>query len=204
MPTSDRPARVDRPGLTRRTVLFAGPMVTVAAITASCGLRLETDPPPPAAPLPPTADELARERAATEVAALLGQVDAVRRTRPDAAAPLAVVAAAHRAHLAALRPARSTPTDIPTSMQTGTPTDTPTDTPAGTPPDTPPDTPADTPTGKPSASPPTLAALVAAEQDAAAALLADLASVGSPTARLLASMAAAMRVHAIVLRRAAS
>lgn len=192
MPTSDRPARVDRPGLTRRTVLFAGPMVTVAAITASCGLRLETDPPPPAAPLPPTADELARERAATEVAALLGQVDAVRRTRPDAAAPLAVVAAAHRAHLAALRPARSTPTDIPTSMQTGTPTGTPTDTPAGT------------PTGKPSASPPTLAALVAAEQDAAAALLADLASVGSPTARLLASMAAAMRVHAIVLRRAAS
>ena len=184
MPTSDRPARVDRPGLTRRTVLFAGPMVTVAAITASCGLRLETDPPPPAAPLPPTADELARERAATEVAALLGQVDAVRRTRPDAAAPLAVVAAAHRAHLAALRPARSTPTDIPTSMQTGTPTG--------------------TPTGKPSASPPTLAALVAAEQDAAAALLADLASVGSPTARLLASMAAAMRVHAIVLRRAAS
>ena len=200
MPTSDRPARVDRPGLTRRTVLFAGPMVTVAAITASCGLRLETDPPPPAAPLPPTADELARERAATEVAALLGQVDAVRRTRPDAAAPLAVVAAAHRAHLAALRPARSTPTDIPTSMQTGTPTGTPTGPPTGPPADTP----TGTPTGKPSASPPTLAALVAAEQDAAAALLADLASVGSPTARLLASMAAAMRVHAIVLRRAAS
>lgn len=107
MSSSKRPARTDRDGPTRRQALILGG--GALALTSGCGLRFETDPLPPAPPAPPTIDELARERAAALAAGLLAFVSAVRRTRPDAARALDAMAADHRAHLAALRPASTTP-----------------------------------------------------------------------------------------------
>ena len=85
--------------------------------TSGCGLRLETDPPAPLPPAPPTVDELARERAAVRAAQLVGLVAAVRGSRPDAARALVPLDADHRAHLAALRVTPSAPS-TPTAAAT--------------------------------------------------------------------------------------
>ena len=164
MPSSERPPRHDRGGLTRRRALAVG-AAAVAAGTTGCGLRLESGPAPAPTPEPPTADELARARAEVQTARLLALVAGVRRTRPDIARELDQVAADHRAHAAALRPSPTAPTAA--------------------------------------APPPTavaaLPALIAAEQAAARTALADLTAVGPTTARLLASVGAALLVHVDLL-----
>ena len=161
MPSSERPPRHDRGGLTRRRALAAGAAAVVAA-TTGCGLRLESGPAPAPTPEPPTVDELARERAAAQADRLLALVAAVRRTRPDIARELAQVAADHRAHAAALRPSPTTSTVLEPPL-TAVPT------------------------------------LVAAERAAVSAVLADLAAESPSTARLLASVVAALQVHVDLL-----
>ena len=134
-------------------------------LTSGCGLRLESGPPAPLPPAPPTVDELARERAATRAAQLLVLVAGVRKSRPDAGRALAALDVDHRAHLAALSPVPAALTSTPTAA-----------------------TPA-----------PSLPRLLAAERSAAAAALADVAGTGATTARLLASVAASLQVHVVVL-----
>lgn len=163
MPSSERPPRHHRGGLTRRRALLAAAVVVG---TTGCGLRLESGPAPTPTPVPPTVDELARERAAGWADRLLALVAAVRRTRPDLAGELAQVAANHRAHAAALRP---TPTASTSATVTAAPA----------------------PTAVPT--------LVAAERAAVSAVLADLVTVSPSTARLLASVAAALQVHVDLL-----
>lgn len=134
-------------------------------LTSGCRLRLESDPPAPLPPAPPTVDELARERAANRSAQLLDLVAAVRRSRPDTARSLAALEADHRAHLAELRPLPAAPTSTPTATTAAA----------------------------------SLPRLLSAERSAAAAALADVAGTGATTARLLASVAASLQVHVLVL-----
>gem|GEM_PF-5774639 len=165
MPSPQWPPLHDPGGLSRRRALVVGAAAVLAG-TTGCGLRLESGPVPAPTPEPPTVDELARERAAAQADRLLALVAAVRRTRPDIARELDLVAADHRAHAAALRPSPATST-VPAPPPTAVPTAVPT--------------------------------LVSAERAAVRAVLGDLPAVSPSTARLLASVAAALQVHVDLL-----
>lgn len=131
-------------------------------------------------------DELARERVAARADVLLALVSAVRLARPDTSRQLAVVAADHRAHAAALRPAPVAPSQSASAATAPAPNVTPTVT---APKITAPKVTARTAIG----------VLTAAERAGAGTALADLEAVGPATARLLASVAACRRVHVEVL-----
>lgn len=167
-----------REGPTRRQALVAAALMV--STSAGCSLRLERAGPRPAPTPTPTLtpDDVARARLAATADVLGAAALALQRARPALRAALAVVVADHRAHAVAARPM---------AAGSGSPAT------ARTPTSTPPSVTRATPG-------PTLAALIAAEQAAATAALADLADVGPVTARLLASVAAALQVHVELLR----
>jgi hypothetical protein len=147
-------------------LLGAGALATLTG----CRVRLESD--PLTTPPPPTADELARQRAAADADRLLELIDDVRRLRPDAATLLGQVATEHQAHLAALRlpPATTTPTPKPATTPSATPTP---------------------PLTKATA----LAVLARDEKQAADLARADLPDVSADLARLLAAIGASLDCH---------
>lgn len=126
-------------------------------------------------------DELARERVAARADVLLALVSAVRLARPDTSRQLAVVAADHRAHAAALRPAPVAPSQSASAATAPAPNVTP------------------TVTAPKITARTAIGVLTAAERAGAVTALADLDAVGPATARLLASVAACRRVHVEVL-----
>jgi hypothetical protein len=151
-------------------VLRAGVAAGAAALLAGCGVRVGSRT-GPATPVPPGADELARERVARDADALLALATRAAALRPADRALLAAVAADHRAHAAALRPAP------PGSATPASPAASP---------------PAD---GAPVTAAGALPTLVRAERAAAAAATAELDRVGGEVARLLASVAASRSLH---------
>ncbi len=164
--------------------------------TTGCGLRLQGGPTPSPTLAAPGADELARARAEAQAQRLLALVSAVRRQRPDLSSELALVAADHRAHAAALR-APEAGRAAPTSAAARTPEAAGTTAAAGTPGSThtkgaPPSVPA-------VSARTALVTLLGAERVGQASALGDLQVVGPSTARLLASVAAALQVHVDLL-----
>jgi len=164
VPTPSWPTGQGRPG--RRAVLRAGVAAGAAALLAGCGVRVGSRT-GPATPVPPGADELARERVARDADALLALATRAAALRPADRALLAAVAADHRAHAAALRQAPAT------SAAPASPA----------------------PAGPPVTAAGALPALVRAERAAAAAATAELDRVGGEVARLLASVAASRSLH---------
>jgi hypothetical protein len=147
-------------------VLGAAVAAGAGALLAGCGVRVGS-PAGTATPVPPGADELARERVARDADALLALATRAAALRPSDRALLAAVAADHRAHAAALRQAPAT------SAAPASPA----------------------PAGPPVTAAGALPALVRAERAAAAAATAELDRVGGEVARLLASVAASRSLH---------
>jgi hypothetical protein len=154
---------------------MAGVLLTGAAVTSLTGCRLRLEQEPVTVAPPPTADELARGRAAQDAERLLMLLDDVRRLRPDAAVVLGTIASQHEAHVAALRPPAAT-TPSPTSTAAGTPTG----------------------TGLTKGT--ALLALASGEEAAAARARGELAGVSGDLARVLAAIGASRDCHADALR----
>jgi hypothetical protein len=134
----------------------------------------------PAFSLPPGPDELARERVAQDADALRALAARAGALLPADRKLLAAVAADHRAHATALRPASGTGSSARTSAG-GSPT-------------------SPSPTSPPAVTAATaLPALVRAERAAAAAATAELDRVSGDVARLLASVAASRSLHVRML-----
>lgn len=165
----------------RRQVLrLGGLLVGAGAVTTLAGCRLQLEQDAVVTPPAPTADELARRRAAADADRLLELIGDARRLRLDAAAVLGRIATDHQAHLAALvLPASvTTPSPKPTAGATASATATPAMTRASA-----------------------LAVLAAAETSSAARVRDDLQDVSGDLARLLGSIGASLDCHADALGR---
>jgi hypothetical protein len=189
----------------RRGVLGVALTAGAAAVLTGCGIRVGS-PSARTEPAPPGPDELARERVAKDADAL--RVLAVRAAAllPADRRLLAAVAADHRAHATALRPApvpgssgrtsAGASPAVPSPSTSSTSSTSPTSS-------TPPSAPSATSATSPPASGSTpaltagtaLPALVRAERAAAAAATAELDRVSGDVARLLAAVAASRSLH---------
>jgi hypothetical protein len=186
----------------RRGVLGVALTAGAAAVLTGCGIRVGS-PSARTEPAPPGPDELARERVAKDADAL--RVLAVRAAAllPADRRLLAAVAADHRAHATALRPApvpgSSGRTSAGASPAVPSPSTSSTSPTSSTPPSAPSATSATSPPA--SGSTPALTAgtalpaLVRAERAAAAAATAELDRVSGDVARLLAAVAASRSLH---------
>jgi hypothetical protein len=186
----------------RRGVLGVALTAGAAAVLTGCGIRVGS-PSARIEPAPPGPDELARERVAKDADAL--RVLAVRAAAllPADRRLLAAVAADHRAHATALRPApvpgSSGRTSAGASPAVPSPSTSSTSPTSSTPPSAPSATSATSPPA--SGSTPALTAgtalpaLVRAERAAAAAATAELDRVSGDVARLLAAVAASRSLH---------
>jgi hypothetical protein len=162
---------------------MAGVLLGGAAVTTLTGCRVGLEQDAVTIPPPPTADELARGRAAQDAERLLSLLQDVRLLRPDAAVVLGRIASQHEAHIAALR--------LPTTTTTTTPS--PKARPTG-------GLPTGTATGPALTKQTALLALAGGQEAAAARVRADLADVSGDLARLLAAIGASRDCHADAVR----
>jgi hypothetical protein len=172
-------------------VLRAGLVAGAAAVLSGCGVRLGS-PSRLSSPEPPGPDELARQRVAQDADALRALAARAGALLPADRKLLAAVAADHRAHATALRPASAAGPSAGRSAGTsagGSVTS------AGFPSPTPRTSPGATTSVTALTAATALPALVRAERAAAAAATAELDRVGGDVARLLASIAASRSLH---------
>jgi hypothetical protein len=159
-------------GPSRRSVLAGGGLLLVAACTGSSPVR------PPEL----TADQRLARRAADEIGVLATAYAATIAAHPVTGKTLGPLAAEHGAHVTALVALLPAPTATPTGSPSGSPTGSASPSVSAPP--------------VPSSPAGALAALAAAERDAAARRRRQAGRAGPGLARLLASIAACEAVHA--------